>query len=78
MDEREFVSETAEGFRVRAEKCDWLIPEADLSFTPRNGDRITRSLDSSVYEVLPPEDGKQSYALDESGYVYRLHVKRVA
>lgn len=67
-----------EGFRQQSPRFDCLIPAAELTeITVRSSDRITRTRDSAVFEVLPPDKFPVAEA-DETGDLLRLHTLQVA
>ena len=65
-----------EGHLTKVTRTDWSIPAADLTVTPRAGDRIERA-SGAVYEVVPI-DKRPIAETDVSGHVIVVHTKQVA
>lgn len=68
-----------DNFPTLVQFWDWTITAADLGLTPRQGDRITETVDgtTSTYEVLPIDKRPVFEALDTAGILLKIHTKKV-
>ncbi len=72
----EYETQDQNGFATRFISTDWLIPVDDLTgVTPRAGDRIRRTVgtETHVYEIAPVDSSRPAVALEDTGYMWRLH-----
>lgn len=76
----EYETQDSDGFATRFISTDWLIPVDDLTgVTPRPGDRIRRTVgtETHVYEIMPVDSSRAAVALEDTGYMWRLHSKLI-
>ncbi len=69
-----------DGMPTVVSRWDFIITSSELAVTPRTGDRITETLNSSTvtYEVLPISETKPCCeALDNSAILLLVHTKKV-
>ena len=74
--ERMYRSASKAGLFTQTKAYDWLLPSADLTITPRRGDKITSG--GVTYEVLPIDDLPVWEYHDNANETTVIHTKRVA
>jgi hypothetical protein len=69
-----------DNFVTSVQFWDWTITASELGITPRQGDRITETLNSVAltYEVLPIDKRPCFESLDTANLLLKVHTKKVA
>lgn len=70
-------TEREETFATQSELVEWSVPVADLSVSPRVGDRLVATAAGETFEILPSEVAENPVVKDDSGHLWVVMTKQV-